>query len=141
MLPVLKKFPEPFSCIHSLSNLFLRFLGFNVLYIITYNRSSGGKETITAFILCVEPLIKVLIFLLPTLLLHYVFSLYLFSYLDDKTSPQFQFQNQQFWSAVKVQCFPVLHSDLKSQDCNVWIVPQRYPKDYIYKITSLSPFS
>ncbi|KAM9466322.1 intron Large complex component GCFC2 [Clarias gariepinus] len=28
--------------------------------------------------------------------------LYPKSYLDDKTSPQFQFQNQQFWSAVKL---------------------------------------
>lgn len=43
------------------------------------------------------------------------------SYLNDKTSPQFQFQNQQFWSAVKVQCCPVLHTATNRRTLKLWM--------------------
>uniref|UniRef100_W5UEX3 GC-rich sequence DNA-binding factor 2 n=1 Tax=Ictalurus punctatus TaxID=7998 RepID=W5UEX3_ICTPU len=42
--------------------------------------------------------------------------LYPKSYLDDKTSPQFQFQNQQFWSAVKLLGNIALWDGLIDQD-------------------------
>ncbi|MCJ8737017.1 hypothetical protein PDJAM_G00019030 [Pangasius djambal] len=42
--------------------------------------------------------------------------LYPKSYLDDKTSPQFQFQNQQFWSAVKLLGNMALWDGLIAQD-------------------------